>query len=344
MKCRKKYKHLIINDLQKIKSNMPHSNSIIFQLIKLLLLNWFINLEEGFAQNIPPKPEPAVFVNDFAAIMEEAEEKKLEIKLKKYADSTSTQIAIVIIQKLEGYSITDYAQKLAETWGIGQKGKDNGLLILVSKDDRKIKIAVGYGLEATITDLAAKHIIDNQLVPNFKTEDYYQGLEEATDFIFKLLNGEFKADDIPRKMSDQDQEDFFFYWYRVVMILGFLVGGIFSIFILDWLESKNKKLRQYKLPMSALGLLPMLLGCIYLMYIYYAWVYFPWVLLIYVALTCFIWFISNSSKGSGSSQSYSGKSSSYSNSSSSYSDSSSSYSDSSFGGGSFGGGGASGSW
>jgi uncharacterized protein len=297
-----------------------------------------------FAQNIPGKPEPASYVNDLAGMLKPDEGQLLEIKLKKYFDSTSTQIVVVIIQSLDGYLIDDYAQKLAENWGIGQKGKDNGLLILVSKKDRKMKIATGYGLEAKITDLAAKQIIDNQLVPNFKTENYYQGLTEATDFIFKLLSGEFKADDIPRKMSEQDKADFFFYGYRVVMILGFLVGSIFTIFILDELESKYPKLRPYRVAIIALSLLPMLLSLIYLMDVYYAWVYFPWILLIYAIFIGIMWLISHSAKGGSQSYSSSKNGSSYSGSSSSYSDSSSSYSDSSFGGGSFGGGGASGSW
>jgi uncharacterized membrane protein YgcG len=319
---------------------MPSKFCLHFFQLCLIICAWGLHLEV-LAQNIPQKPEPARYVNDLAAMLESNEGQLLEIKLKKYYDSTSTQIVIVTIQTLDGYSIDDYAQKLAENWGIGQKGKDNGLLILVSQGDRKMKIATGYGLEAKITDLTAKQIIDNQLVPNFKTENYYYGLNEAIEVIFKLLSGEFTASDLapPPNMAD-----FFFYAYRVVMILGFLLGSIFTIFILDELEAKYPKLRPYRVGIIALSLLPMLLSLIYLLYVYRAWGYFPLVLLIYGIFGLIMWFISHSAKGGNQSYSSGKNSSSYTGSSGSYSDSSSSYSDSSFGGGSFGGGGASGSW
>lgn len=144
------------------------------------------------AQNIPPKPEPALFVTDLAKVLSVQEKESLEQKLSNYNDSTSTQIAIVFIDQLDGYDIEVYANKLARTWGIGQKGKDNGILLLASAKERKVRIELGYGIEPYISDLAAKKIIEHELVPAFKQETYAKGFEQATDTIIKALSGKFK--------------------------------------------------------------------------------------------------------------------------------------------------------
>ncbi len=97
-----------------------------------------------------------------------------------------------------GYDKSDYAIRLAEKWGIGQKGKNNGLLILVKPEgrpgERGVFIAVGYGLEAVITDAISRRIIENELIPNFKENKFYVGLNQATDMLMKLASGEFPSD------------------------------------------------------------------------------------------------------------------------------------------------------
>jgi uncharacterized protein len=176
---------------------------MIFHLVKtkvlkkvyliVLLLAAFLKVN---AQEFPEKPNPPKLVNDFAGLLSDNERESLENKLTSYNDSTSTQIAIVTIRELGDYDAADYTQRLAEKWGIGQKGKDNGILILVSENPHRIQIATGYGMEGTVPDAMAKRIIENYMKPAFKQNNYYQGLDEATSVIIKLTSGEYKADDV----------------------------------------------------------------------------------------------------------------------------------------------------
>ncbi|MFO7721496.1 MAG: TPM domain-containing protein, partial [Gillisia sp.] len=139
----------------------------------------------GFAQrDIPPKPALQTSVYDEANILSAADKQRLEQKLIQYADSTSTQIVIATIESLEGEYIGLYAPEWAQEWGIGQGKEDNGLLILISQKDRKIWITTGYGLEEYLTDARTKDIIENIILPEFRNNDYYSGLDKGTSAIF----------------------------------------------------------------------------------------------------------------------------------------------------------------
>lgn len=148
----------------------------------------------------PPRPNPPRLVNDLAGLLTPEQEQALEQKLLAYNDSTSSQFAVVTVPDLGGDEIANYAQRLFESWGIGQKGKNNGLLILVARDERKVNIHTGYGLEGAIPDALAKRIISNVMVPAFKAEQYYDGIDGAVDRLFALAAGEYKAE--PRATSD----------------------------------------------------------------------------------------------------------------------------------------------
>lgn len=149
--------------------------------------------------DLPNPPNPPRLVNDFTGKFLTSEEKNaLEQKLVAYDDSTSNQIAIVIVDDLKGRSRDDYAIELGRKWGVGgQKQFSNGIVILVAtgeKDgDRGVFIATGYGLEGAVTDLVAGEIVQNNLVPNFKAGNYYQGLDEATDNIIRAAEGRYTA-------------------------------------------------------------------------------------------------------------------------------------------------------
>ena len=115
----------------------------------------------------------------------------LERKLVALDDSTSNQIAIVLIKTLNDYPIEDYAVKLFRSWGIGNKKTNNGVLIIAAIDDHKVRIEVGYGLEGAIPDITANSIIENDIVPNFREENYFRGLNVATDDLSKAAAGEY---------------------------------------------------------------------------------------------------------------------------------------------------------
>jgi len=144
-------------------------------------------------QQFPEKPNPPRLVNDFTEVLSDSEKSALEQKLVNYYDSTSTQIAIVLIHSLDGYPIDDYAIRLGEKWGVGEKEKNNGVMILAAIDDRKIFIATGYGLEGALPDALVKRIVENDIKPAFREEAYYTGLDAGTDRIFELAAGEYKG-------------------------------------------------------------------------------------------------------------------------------------------------------
>jgi uncharacterized protein len=139
------------------------------------------------AQDLPQPMKPVRLVNDFAQVLNRMELNKLETMLVSYNDSTSTQITIVTVPSLGGYEIADYANKLYEAWGIGQKSKNNGLLILLSMEERAVRMEVGYGLEDRLTDALSRRIIEREMVPNFRSGDYAGGLYAASKSVIQVI-------------------------------------------------------------------------------------------------------------------------------------------------------------
>ncbi|MBT1705998.1 TPM domain-containing protein, partial [Chryseosolibacter indicus] len=121
----------------------------------------------------------------------------LEQQLKTHEDSTSNQIAVLIIPTLDDYPIEDYTLKVSEKWRLGQQGKDNGVLLFVAINDRKVRIEVGYGLEGVLPDALCNQIIRNEIAPNFRQNDYEGGIQAATSAILKAIAGEYKAESKP---------------------------------------------------------------------------------------------------------------------------------------------------
>lgn len=147
--------------------------------------------QTGMTQNIPSRPSPPRLVNDFADVLSEDEEQALERKLVRFEDSTSTQIAVVIINSLEGYTVEEVAPKFLRDWGVGQTEKNNGVVILSAIKDRKANIQTGWGMEGVLPDLICKRIITKEIAPEFKRERYFEGLDKATDAIISISAGEY---------------------------------------------------------------------------------------------------------------------------------------------------------
>jgi len=147
------------------------------------------------AQTLPARPDPPRLVNDFAGVLSDSEVQSLENKLVAFNDTTSNQIAVVIVDDLQGYDRSEYAYKVAKEWGVGQGDFNNGLLVLVKTKTEassgQIFIATGYGLEGAIPDIAAAEIIDREILPRFRGNDYYGGLDAGTDVLMALAAGEY---------------------------------------------------------------------------------------------------------------------------------------------------------
>lgn len=192
---------------------MNKHNSIF---LLFLLFSSLVSFAQG---DFPAPPNPPRLVNDFTNTLSEAERTALERKLVAYDDSTSTQISVVLIRSVGPYDISDYAFQLGEKWGIGRQGKDNGLLILAAMEDRKVFMATGYGLEGAVPDAVANRIVDNVIVPAFKAEAYYEGLNQATDMIMKLAAGEYDAEKIARQGNNLGAIFFILFFIVLFIIL-----------------------------------------------------------------------------------------------------------------------------
>jgi uncharacterized protein len=135
------------------------------------------------------------YVNDYANMMSSAVRTKLTNELKEFERTDSTQVVILTIPSLEGQPIEEYSIKAAETWKVGQKGRDNGILFVVAQQERKMRIEVGRGLEGRLTDLTAGRIIDLVVKPRFKRGDFNGGFVAGVAALIDATKGEFKADE-----------------------------------------------------------------------------------------------------------------------------------------------------
>lgn len=180
----------------------------------LFLLCSFLPLFLG-AQNIPERS--STLVTDYTGTLSSSEIQSLENKLVAFDDSSSSQIAVVIIKTLDGDEVAHFANELYNKWGIGGKKNNNGVLILVALEDRKMKIETGYGLEGALPDAIAKRIIENDMKPSFKQGNYYEGLDKATNSIIAATKGEYKGED-----SQGEGEPFptwILFWIAIIFIV-----------------------------------------------------------------------------------------------------------------------------
>ncbi len=161
--------------------------------IFLLIVGTFFCTNFIVAQNVLPKPSSPQLVTDMAGVLSPEQKQALENKLVAIDDSSSNQIAVVILPTLDGNPIEEYATKLFREWGIGNTKTNNGILLLIAVQDKKIRIEVGYGLEGAIPDITAINIIDNDLKPAFREGAYYEGIDKATDNIAKAAVGEYQV-------------------------------------------------------------------------------------------------------------------------------------------------------
>lgn len=166
--------------------------------IKRRVLFFLMVLAVGFTakgQDIPAAPSPARLVNDFVGVLSASEIQSLENKLVNFDDTTSNQIAVVVVKTVEPYDMNSYAVKLGREWGVGHDGKNNGVVVLWATEDRKVYVASGYGLEGALPDAYAKRTVDRVIIPYFKESRFFEGLDKGTDAIMRYTTGEFEAEE-----------------------------------------------------------------------------------------------------------------------------------------------------
>ena len=208
---------------------MPFSHISLLKIMKLKLkiLPFLLLLTIGlFAQKqIPNRTSNAV--NDFAGLLSVNEQRNLEQKLRQYQRETSTAIVIVAENSLQGEDEFDYSNRLAQAWGIGTGENDNGILIYIAKQERRIRIQTGYGAEGFLPDAMAKRIIDNIITPYFRQGNYYGGLDRATSAIMDLGRGEYDNDEYNDKRKAQGGSSaMYIFIFLIIMIIIFsMIGG-----------------------------------------------------------------------------------------------------------------------
>lgn len=196
----------------------------LFSIFILLLVSVVSFSQDSFDPEKLLTQKPVQMVNDFTATLTADQVQALENKLRTFKDSTSTEIAVVIIPSLNGKDIADFNVKLGRAWGVGGKEFSNGVVLLIAKGDRKLNIATGYGVEGALPDITTKHIIDGVIVPNFKGDDYYRGIEEGTDAIIQAVKGEYTAPKSYGKKGTGGSSKFIFIIIAIILFLVFSGG------------------------------------------------------------------------------------------------------------------------
>ncbi len=156
-----------------------------------LLAFSFVFTKPALALDIPPPPDH--YVTDQAGILSPTTKAQLEEGLAAFERDTSNQVLVATFPDLGGDSIEDFGIRLSERWRPGQSGRDNGAVLIVSKNDRKVRIEVGYGLEGALPDAVAKSILQNEILPRFKVGDFDGGVKAGVDAIVKATTGEYKG-------------------------------------------------------------------------------------------------------------------------------------------------------
>jgi uncharacterized protein len=199
----------------------------VFQL--LLILTFFGRL---FGQ-IPKPIAPARFLNNFSTtnILSEAEQAQIEQRLDQFEQETSNEISIVIIDDLGGDEPWHFATEIGESWGVGKADKDNGLVFLIKPTQesggRQVYLASGRGLEAAITDLTCQDIIQHEILPAFKQNQYADGINKALDVLFGLAKGEINEKSYRKQLHQNDWVKGFFGLLAILFILFLIIkrGG-----------------------------------------------------------------------------------------------------------------------
>lgn len=182
----------------------------------------FLAFNFTYAQfEIPKIPDFQTSVYDYYKLLNTSQKNSLEQKLIKYSDTTSTQIVIVIIPSTEGENINYLGANWGEEWGIGQEKEDNGILILLARDDRRIAINTGKGIEYLLTDALSRRIIERDIIPYFKVDDYYGGLNRGVDAIFEVLKGEYQGS---RKTSNKNEFPIGFIFILIFIFIIILIS------------------------------------------------------------------------------------------------------------------------
>ncbi len=196
-------------------------------LIFLVLVGFNIS-----GQTIPDRPNPPRLVNDLAGLLSPDQSQLLENDLVEFYNRTSTQIAVIITPDLGGTSIDDFAFKLGEKWGVGHQGRNNGIVMVIKPKTSDGKgeafVATGYGLEGAVPDVVARRVVDHEMIPHFKDNDYFAGIGAGVATLKQLTQGEFTADGYLKRTNSNAEEVGGGVGFLILLVIIFLVSKVGS--------------------------------------------------------------------------------------------------------------------
>ena len=201
----------------------------------------FIWLSFADALDVPENPQGRI--TDFTSTLSLNEISFLDQKLADFEKQTTNQIAVLMIPSLEGDNLEDYSIRLADEWKIGQKGKDNGVILLIVKNDRKLRIEVGYGLEAQLPDSLAGSVIRNDIVPYFEKGNFYEGINHGINEIIKAISPGFSLETVKNHSVPHPG---FPTWLIVFMvsiggiIISIVFFGVIMTELYEWRSAKSR--------------------------------------------------------------------------------------------------------
>lgn len=196
-----------------------------FVLPFLFAFSFFLN--SVFALDIPRRPEG--YVSDYAGMISREARTRLEETLRQFESETSNQVVVATFPSLEGEVLEDFSIRLAEAWKVGQKAKDNGVILIIFKEDRAVRIEVGYGLEGALTDALSKLIIENEIVPRFREGKFDEGIERTIQAILAATKGEYRAEPVSRLFGGGKID------YGSAVVMAFILGSVLSFLLLKLL-------------------------------------------------------------------------------------------------------------
>ncbi len=196
-----------------------------------LFLFAFIGLG-AVGQDIPERPNPPRLVNDFAGVLSSGQKQAIEEDLVNFYNQTSTQITVVVTPDLGGTSIDDFSFKLGEKWGVGHKGRNNGIVMVIKPKSKEAKgeafVATGYGLEGAVPDVVARRIVDHDMIPHFRSNDYSAGIGAGIATLKQLTQGEFTAEGYLKRTNSNAEEVGGGIGIIIILVIVFLISKVGS--------------------------------------------------------------------------------------------------------------------
>ncbi|HZG01669.1 MAG TPA: TPM domain-containing protein [Chitinophagales bacterium] len=192
----------------------------LLSVIALVVIGFALHAQQLDKDGLPLRPNPPRLVNDFGNVFSASQEQQLENRLVAYDDSTSTQIVVLTMPDIGNWEIAQFSYGVGDKWGVGRAAKDNGLMIVLAMKTHDVFIATGRGAEGAVPDAIANRIVEDIMIPRFRQDDFYGGVDAGVTALQQALRGEFKGE--ARKATDGKRPNVMFWVILAILIIWIL--------------------------------------------------------------------------------------------------------------------------